>query len=159
MKRKVLFALLAALLIVGVVALAACAPTQEEADAFYADLRAQAEEANADLGAVMAETAKYDYTTSFDIMHNYYNGVSRGTVNELDEDGEPIPGKEGENGWKDGEEGYTWMYETAHLDVVKKGNTITTTATIYLPVNEETYENDDVAPTSHPWLTLPPRAA
>ena len=58
MKRKVLFALLAALLIVGVVALAACAPTQEDADAFYADLRAQAEEANADLGAVMAETAK-----------------------------------------------------------------------------------------------------
>lgn len=149
MKRKVLFALLAALLIVGVVALAACAPTQEDADAFYADLRAQAEEANADLGAVMAETAKYDYTTSFDIMHNYYNGVSRGTVNELDEDGEPIPGKEGENGWKDGEDGYTWMYETAHLDVVKKGNTITTTATIFLPVNEETYENDDVAPVAY----------
>ena len=144
MKRKVLFAILAAVLIVGVVALAACAPSQEEADAFYAELREQAEEAGADLKAVMEETAKHDYNTSFDIVRNYYNGVSRGVVNELDKEGDPIPGKEGEQGWKDGNDGYTWMYEVAHLDVEKRGGTITTTATIYLPVNEDTYNNKDI---------------
>ena len=132
MKRKVIFLAVVIALVISVTVLAACTASMED---FYVGLLTDAEKVNADLKAIMTETAKYDYTTSFDITHYYYNGVTRGD--------ESTPG------WLDGEEGFTWMYEDAYLDIEKKGEVITTTATIYLPVNEDTYNNSDIAPVAY----------
>ena len=132
MKRRLVFLAIVVTLLISVTALAACTTSMED---FYAGLQEDAEKVNADLKAVMEETAKYDYTTSFDVTHNYYNGATRGDINTP--------------GWKDGDDGYTWMYEDAYLDIVKQGDTITTTATIYLPVNEDDYNNSDIAPVAY----------
>ena len=132
MKRKLVFLAIVVVLLVSVTALAACSSTMEE---FYAELKSSAEAVNADLKAVMEETAKYDYNTSFEITHNYYNGAARGDTETP--------------GWKDGDDGCTWMYEDAYLSVEKRGDVITTTATIYLPVNEDTYNNDDIPPVAY----------
>lgn len=132
MKRRLVFLAIVVTLLISVTALAACTTSMED---FYAGLQEDAEKVNADLKAVMEETAKYDYTTSFDITHYYYNGATRGDINTP--------------GWKDGDDGYTWMYEDAYLDIVKQGDTIATTATIYLPVNEDDYNNSDIAPVAY----------
>ena len=132
MKRRLVFLAIVVTLLISVTALAACTTSMED---FYAGLQEDAEKVNADLKAVMEETAKYDYTTSFDITHYYYNGATRGDINTP--------------GWKDGDDGYTWMYEDAYLDIVKQGDTITTTATVYLPVNEDDYNNSDIAPVAY----------
>ena len=132
MKRKLVFLAIVVTLLISVTALAACTTSMED---YYADLQKQAEEVNADLKAVFTETAKYDYTTSFDITHYYYNGATRGDENTP--------------GWKDGDDGYTWMYEDAYLEIVKKGDVITTTATIYLPVKEDDYDNSDIPPVAY----------
>lgn len=137
MKRKIIITVIAVALVLSTIALAACTETANE---FYASLQADCEEVSGEIANIIQVTKARDYSTSFDYVYNYYNGVTRG--NE----------ETGEQGWLDedadgdGNAEYSWMYRTAHADIVKSGDTIYTKVLMYKEVTDEVYEGKDYTP-------------
>ena len=76
MNKKILLIIVAAVLLVSVIALTACATTEAK---FYEDLLSDANKAQESLQRIINTTSQHSYNADFDVIYTYHDNVSRGT--------------------------------------------------------------------------------
>lgn len=125
-KRNLIVAAIA-LICIAVGMLCACTPSAEE---YYADLRAQAEKANADLGQVFDKFDAATYATQFDVVYTYYNDVQRGSTTQA--------------GWGKTDDSQ-WRVQSARVQVIVQRDNdsadVYTEVTGYQELSEKEYKS------------------